>query len=692
MGTTRPCSIACAAWFGALAACAGSEPRSATPALSSPTVAVVAAVDSGPVEPSFDGGALDRKVDPCVDFYDFACGGWRATHPIPPDRSRWTRQAEMGARNAERERAIVEKAATAGPTASASERRVGTYYAACMDEAAIETLGQAPIRDFLAAIDAMATPADLAAVVANLHTRVRFVLFDVSVESDPHDSSRQGASIHSGALGLGDSEDYRRADDKSAQLRDKYRAHVASVLRLLGAADAASDADRVLALETRLAGSLPPPAERRDAESHIHPMTLDELVARAPAFDWRIYFQKMGTPNPGRMNVPFPAWIEAMNAALATGDLADVRAYLRYQVANGLKALLPRAIDEAFFDFQQRTRQGTQAEAPRTKRCIELVDRDLGDDVGRMFVAHYFPASSRDRVAAMVRAIAATFRAELGENDWLSPAAREAAVRKLDNHRFTVGYPAHWKDYDSLVVRRDDPASNAENARAMEVARELARLGHPTDRDEFSELAQEVDAFGTKSLVSTGFTAGFLQPPVFDPRADDAVTFGGLGGVVGHELTHHFDDEGRKYDVDGNVRPWWSPEDMARYEERARCIADEYSHFHIEDGTPVDGKLTLGENIADNGGVRLAWDTARPSTTGPRIDGFTPAQRFFLGWSQNRCENVTPEASRVLIRANPHAPGRFRVDGVVSNMPEFATAFACPAGAPMAPAARCRVW
>jgi putative endopeptidase len=674
--------------FLAFAACASPERPSPRPTASP----VASAATRSPDSLRFDVHAVDLHADPCTDFYDFACGGWRATHPIPADRTRWSRYAELDAENLEHERDIVEGAAASGGSASPAEQRVGAYYAACLDEAAIESRGLAPMAEILASIAAMRTASEVAAVVEALHTRASYALFDFSVGPDPRDTRRTLAVVDEGKLGMGDAEAYRRPDDKARALRDKYRAHVAEVLKLLGSADPSGDAARVVSLETLLAASLPPPAERRDSTARIHPMTRGELQARAPAFDWGTYFAKMGSPDLGPVNVPTPAWLDAMNAALSVENREGLVLYFRYHLANGLKTFLTKAIDEAFFDFQQRTMRGAHAQPPRWKRCLGLVNKDVGDDVGRLFVARYFPRESRERATAIVRAVVATFRTELGRTEWLSAGAREEAVKKLDNHRFQVGYGDHWKSYDALLVDRNDAAGNAQRARALSVSRELATLGRPTDRDEFGELAQSVDGFGSKSLVSTGFTAGFLQPPVFDARMDDAVNFGGFAAVAGHELTHQFDDEGRKYDVDGNVRAWWSAEDVSRYEERARCFADEYARFHLDDGTAVDGKLTLGENIADNGGIRLAWDTAHPSPRTPKIDGYSAPQRFFLAWGQIRCENVTPEAARRQVESDPHSPGRWRVNGVVSNMPEFAEAFSCAAGAPMVPLVRCRVW
>jgi endothelin-converting enzyme/putative endopeptidase len=331
--------------------------------------------------------------------------------------------------------------------------------------------------------------------------------------------------------------------------------------------------------------------------------------------------------------------------------------------------------------------------APRWRRCLKLVDGDLGDDVGRIFVARYFDGAARARMTSMVEALTRSFRADLDASAWLDAAARDAAKAKLANMLVVIGASNRPRTFDGLKIDRGDAYGNAWRGQAFDLARVLRELGKPADREEFfDDLPQELDAFGSKSQNATGFTAGFLQPPIFDPTMDDAVNYGGLGSVIGHELSHKFDDEGRKYDAEGNVRPWWSDDVVARYEQRAQCFVDEYASFHVDDGTPIDGKLTLGETIADNGGIRLSYRALQPSESGPKIDGFTPAQRFFLAWGQIRCENVTPEAAKRRVTTDEHAPGRWRVNGVVSNMPEFASAFACKAGAPMAPEKRCAVW
>jgi len=641
----------------------------------------------------FEIAAIDRAADPCVDFYDFACGGWRRSHPIPPDRTRWSRYAELVAVDLARERSLVEAAARA--PATPVERRIGAYYTACVDQPAIEARGFAPLRGALEAIDRAAAPAELAGAIGELQQQVAPVLFTLYAAADPRDVRRQVATLEPGTLGLDSPEDYTRDDADSARVRERYRAHVARVLGLIGDRDPADGAARVVALETALARVLPGAAERRNSENQVHILSRRELAEHTPGFDWPRYLRGIGAEGRAegidRVDVVFVPYLEAVAAAVR-GDVPGVRAYLRYHTARALATVLPAALEAEVFDFTQRIVRGAREMPPRWRRCLALVDRDLGDDVGRGFVARWFPDTSRARARALVDRVAGALRRDLATADWLGGAARDAAIRKLDNMRFTIGYPDTWRSYDPLVVRADDPVGNARRAAGLATARELAKLGRPTDRDEFFSLPQVLDGFGTNRLVSVGFTAGFLQPPVFDPRLDDAVNFGGFGGVIGHEITHHFDDEGRKFDQDGNLAPWWSDGDVASYQARAACFADEYGGFRIDDGTPVDGRLTLGENLADNGGLRLAWDALQPSTTGPAIDGFTPAQRFFVAWAQIRCENTTPEAARAQVHGDPHSPGRWRVNGVVRNMPELAAAFSCPTGAAMAPATRCRLW
>jgi predicted metalloendopeptidase len=510
---------------------------------------------------------------------------------------------------------------------------------------------------------------------------------DVYVEPDARDASRMLATIDRGALGM-DRGDYTGTDAAAVALRAKYQDHLERVFRALGSSDAHGEAARVLAFEAMLAGHALTPVQERDLGAQYHPVAVADLGSRYGSFVAR-FATKVGLPPGGMVSVSVPAWLEAVSGA----DLPSLRSYLHAHVVRSYAGSLPSALEQEEFDFRERTMRGAREMAPRWRRCLSMVDRDVGEDLGRTFVARFLPDASRARVRSMVDQVVAAFRDDIASVDWLDPAARDAARKKLAKLLIVIGASNRPRRLDGLEARPDDAFGNAWRARALAVQEELAKLARPTDREEFFDsLPQELDGFGTKSMNAMGFTAGFLQPPVFDPTMDDAVLFGGLGGVIGHELSHHFDDEGRKYDEDGNLRDWWSADDVKRFEDHAGCLVEEYGRFHTDDGTPLDGKLTLGENIADNGGLRLAYAASRPADTGPTIDGFTPAQRFFLAWGQIRCENVTPETARRQALTDGHSAGRWRVNGVVSNMPEFARAFACAEGTPMAPAKRCRVW
>jgi endothelin-converting enzyme/putative endopeptidase len=506
---------------------------------------------------------------------------------------------------------------------------------------------------------------------------------------------RTTLTLDRGFLGMPARGDYTSDDPRAVALRTAYREHLVRVFRDLGAGEpgAGADADRVIALETALAKVALTPVEERDPDAQVHPLTMAEVGQRYPALALPGLLTKIGAPPQERINVAVPKWMDAVHAVVAASDLAPLRAYLRALVARAFATSLPAALERERFDFEQRQARGAREMKPRWQRCVSLVDDNIGDDVGRVFLARHFGDEAHGRVRGMVDKLLTAYRAEIQQSPWLGPDAKRAALAKLANLLVVIGGSNRLRNLDPVTVEPDDLFGDVWRARAFEEQREIGLLSRPTDREEFFDtLPQDLDGFTAHEMLGVGFTAGFLQPPVFDERLDDAVNFGGLGGVIGHELTHELDDEGRKYDVGGNLRPWWSPEDIAGYEARAQCFVDEYSRFHTEEGTALDGKLTLGENLADNGGLRLSYEALHPSDSGPKVDGFTPAQRFFLAWGQIRCENVTPESERRQALTDGHSAGRWRVNGVVSNLAEFASAFSCPPGAPMAPEHRCRLW
>jgi endothelin-converting enzyme/putative endopeptidase len=641
---------------------------------------------SRPPDLQFDLGAVDDRVDPCVDFYEFACGGWRRTHPIPTDRARWSRYTELTEVNLERVRSIVEGAD--------KTTRIGRYYAACIDRPSIETRGLDALHDLFSKIGAIEGAASGIDVIVELHAHGVPALFESFAAPNSSDVRTTLLWIAPGSLGMPARDDYVGTSSASAELRVRYRDHLVRLFRLVDpSSDGSKEADRVIAFEIALAKNALSPVDERDPDAQHHPMSIDELERRYGAIAWPKYFQALGLSKVEHVNVAVPKWMGAANAALLERDASGLRAYLRATVLRAFANVLPKAIEDEVFSFRGRVLKGTREMPPLWKRCLDLVDRDLGDDVGRIFLARHFSNEAAARMKMMVDALIASFRADIESIEWLSERARRAALTKLSMLLVSIGGSNRMRAYEGLDVNEHDAFGNAWRARSHEATWDRSQIGAPTDRQRFFDaLPQELDGFGAHRMNAVGFTAGFLQPPVFDPRLDDAVNFGGLGSVIGHELTHHFDDEGRKFDVDGNLRPWWSKEDVTRYEVRARCFSDEYARFKTDEGTPLNGKLTLGENIADNGGIRLSYQALHPSETGPRIGGYTPAQRFFLAWGQIRCENVTPEAMRRQALTDGHSAGRWRVNGVVSNMPEFARAFSCAKEKPMAPPKRCRLW
>jgi endothelin-converting enzyme/putative endopeptidase len=505
------------------------------------------------------------------------------------------------------------------------------------------------------------------------------------------------ADTDQGGLGLPDRDYYLKDDPKSVKLRDEYMAHVQKMLELAGEspAQAAADAQAVVHIETELAkGSLDRVA-RRDPSQTYHKMPIKEFAGLAPRIDWPKYFAGMGTPSFTELNVSVPEFFKAINAVLMDTSVADLKTYLRWHLLHSEAAFLPKAFVDENFHFFGQTLTGAQQLQPRWKRCVAETDGDLGFALGQKYVEQNFPPAAKARVLSMVGEIEKMLGEDIQSLDWMSPATKEQALVKLRGVTNKIGYPDKWRDYSGVRIVRGDAVGNDERATEFEVRRRLGKIGQPVDRSEWGMTPPTVNAYYNPLEDNINFPAGILQPPFFDNRMDAAVNYGAIGSVMGHELTHGFDDEGRQYDAEGNLRNWWTPEDAAEFEKRAECFIKEYSAFTPVDGVHLNGKLTLGENSADNGGVHLSFMALMKSLEGkpqPKVDGFTPQQRFFLGYSQVWCQNVRPEASRMRAQTDPHSPGRDRVNGVLGNMPEFREAFACHEGQPMVHAPACRVW
>jgi len=646
----------------------------------------------------FSTANMDTTANPCVDFYQYACGTWMANNPIPADQSRWGIFDALADRNRAVLRGILEKAAVNNPQRPAVEQKIGDFYASCTDEATIDKLGSKPLAPELQRIDAIKAKDQIVDELVRLHLHGAEVFFNFSSTPDYKNSTQMIADADQGGLGLPDRDYYLKDDPKSVKLREQYVAHVQKMLELLGEApaQAAADAQAVLRIETDLAkGSLDRVA-RRDPNQTYHKMTVKELAAFSPSLDWPKYFAGLGTPAFTELNVSVPEFFKALNVVLNNTSVADLKVYLRWHLLHSEAPLMAKPfLDENFHYFKQILTGTTELE-PRWKRCVEATDDDLGFALGQKYVEQTFSPEAKTKVLGMVREIEAMLGQDIQSLDWMTPATKQQALVKLHAVTNKIGYPDKWRDYSSVKIVRGEAVGNDERATEFEVRRALGKIGQPVDRSEWNMTPPTVNAYYSPLQNNINFPAGILQPPFFDNKMDAAVNYGAIGSVMGHELTHGFDDQGRQFDSEGNLHNWWTPEDAAEFEKRAQCFIDEYSAFTPVDGVHLNGKLTLGENTADNGGVHLAFLALMKSMEGkplpPKIDGLTPQQRFFLGYGQVWCQNVRPEASRMRAQIDPHSDGRDRVNGVLGNMPEFRDAFACHEGQPMVHAPACRVW
>lgn len=649
------------------------------------------------ITPGFDLAAMDPSVQPCDNFYQYSCGTWLRKNPIPPDRSRWGRFDELEERNLAILRDILEKSSRNDPKRTAIEQKIGDYYASCMDELAIDRKGIGPLQPELNRIAGMASLSALPDEIARLHKLGVNALFNFGSGQDAKDSTQVIGQADQGGLGLPDRDYYFKDDVKSVATRKQYVEHVRKMFELLGqsAGQAAAHAEAVMKIETALAKGALDRVSRRDPVKVYHKMSIQELRALDPSFAWPKYFEDVSAPPTGTLNVAEPEFFKQMQTSLSSTTLDAWKTYLTWHLVHSQAPLLPSAFVNENFNFYGKILTGAKELRPRWKRCVSFADNELGDALGQKYVERTFGAEGKQRTLKMVRALEAALGQDIQNLSWMTPATRQKAIEKLHAIANKIGYPEKWRDYSTVKIVRGDALGNSERASAFEFHRQLAKIGKPVDRMEWQMTPPTVNAYYDAQMNDINFPAGILQPPFYDNRMDDAVNFGGIGAVIGHELTHGFDDEGRQFDLKGNLRDWWTERDAQEFEKRVGCIADEYSAFIAVDDVHVNGKLTLGENTADNGGLRIAYMALMNTLAGKtsaKIDGFTPAQRLFLGWGQIWCENDTPEISRLMAQTNPHSPGRYRVNGVLRNMPEFRQAFGCTLGQPMAPKDACRVW
>ncbi len=651
--------------------------------------------------PGINPADMDPSAKPCENFYAYADGGWLAKNPIPADFPEWGAFSELQQRNVESLRKILEQLAREASTAApgSDERKLGDFYGACMDEKAIEAQGLSPLQPELDRIGRIASPADLQTEIARLQLGGANAVFAFGSEQDRKNSADVIAAAFQGGLGLPDRDYYLKADDESKEIRAKYVAHMTRMFALAGdsKAKAAAAAKTVLALETRMAGASMDRVERRDSDKTYNRMDAAALSRLTPNFSWPAYFRDLGmTAAPAAVNVGQPKFFEAMSMLLGETPLEDWKTYLRWKLLVAAAPSLSSKFVDENFDFFGRTLEGTPENLPRWKRCVAAADNAIGMALGKIWVAEYFPPESKRRADEMIRNMIAALGDDLKTLPWMGEETRKAALHKLSTFDPKIGYPSRWRDYSALAIGRAAHVTNVMDAAEFEAHRDLAKIGKPVDRTDWDITPPTVNAYYNPLRNEIVFPAGILQPPFFDGRADDAVNYGGIGAVIGHEMTHGFDDEGRKFDADGNLTNWWTPKDLESYQARAECVEKQFSGYVVEKGLNVNGKLVLGESIADLGGLKIAYNAFRKSLEGKpepeKIAGFTADQRFFLSFGRVWATNDRPEFARLVTKTNEHPLDRFRAIGAPSNMAEFARAFSCKAGDPMVRSEACAIW
>jgi putative endopeptidase len=642
-------------------------------------------MQSKPLDPA----NLDRSVSACTDFYQFANGGWIKKNPVPAAYSRWGSFDELQENNQSNLLTILRAAAASGNAqANADLRKLGVFYSSCMDSVGAERAGVQPIKAYLDRIDAVKNRAQLEGEIAQLHARAVPLLFGFGAEQDLKQSTSVIAGIRQGGLTLPDRDYYLNPDKRYADIRANYVDHVARMFQLAGVSpsQAAKDAQKVMAIETALARPAMTRVQMRDPNANYHRMTSAELAQLAPGFNWPNFFVAEGRADISTINVQNPTFLKAADSLLTSVPLEDWKAYVRWHILDAAAPNLSSAYVNEDFRFSS-TLSGAKEILPREKRCARAADAGLRDALGQAYVARYFTPEAKQRALEMVRNLEAVFHDRLQTLGWMSDTTKTQASAKLAAFTNKIGYPDKWRDYSTLTITPGHFLNNRLAVSQYERRRNLARIGRPVDRAEWGMTPPTVNAYYNPSLNEIVFPAGIMQPPFFDPKADDAVNYGGMGAVIGHEMTHGFDDQGSQFDPQGNLRNWWGASDLEKFKTGTGLVASQFDAYTVLDSLHVSGKLTLGENLADLGGLSIAYaalekalaEKGRP----PNIDGFTPEQRFFLAWAQIWRQNITPEAQRVRINTDSHSPARWRTNGPLSNLPQFAAAFGCKPGDPM---------
>ncbi len=652
-----------------------------------------------PYTPVLDKEFMDKTADPCVDFYKYACGNWNKLNPIPPDQARWNVYSKLTDENQRFLWSILQQAARPEASRTPNEQKIGDFFHACMDEGAIESAGTKPLEPMLSRIASLKSVDDIAAYVGEEHRQGvgLNVMFGFSSGQDYDNSSQMMAFAWAGGLGLPDRDYYTKTDAKSQEIRQRYVKHVQRMLELLGESgpDAEADAQTIMQIETALAQASLTRVEKRDPYNLKHNIGTAELSQKYPAFDWNTYLREVNAPEFQTIDVTEPKFFTELNTQLGTQNLAAWRAYLRWHLIHSRAPYLSSHIAKEDFDFFSKYLQGVEQMPPRWKKCTRLVDRDLGEALGQVFVTKTFsPATKADALQA-TRQIEDEMGRDIKDLTWMSEPTKQQALVKLHAVVNKIGYPDKWRNYSSVRISWDDFLGNVTRASEFEMRRQLAKIGKPVDRSEWFMSPPTVNAYYDPQMNDINFPAGVLEPPLFDPKEDAAPNYGNTGATIGHELTHGFDDEGRQFDAQGNLRDWWTQADAKAFEQRVDCVRKQYAQYVVVDDIHINSSLTLGEDVADLGGTLLAYIAWKHSTAGQDlkpIDGFTPDQRFFIGMAQWACGDERPESKRLHAITDPHSPDEYRINGVVANLPEFGEAFGCKEGQPMVRANGCRVW
>jgi len=668
---------------------------------------------SAPQLDHFDAKRVDASVDPCTDFYQYSCNRWIADNPVPPDEIFWDSFGKLQLWNESfLHQTVLEVAAKPASQRTPVEQKVGDYWSACTNDRQRNATALSTLQPQLKRIEAMSNKSQIADVVADLHRSIPGAwnpadpetyapLFGFGAQPDYHDTTHVIAQFDQGGMALPGREFYLNDDAKSVEIRTKYVVHIARMLELSGvpAAQSKTDAEAVLQMETAMAKSAMEIVKRRDPKNLDHEMSLDAVQKLTPSFDFSHYLQLVHGPATGTFIVTSPDFFRGTEQLIHSESLDHWKAYLKWQLLNGLAGAMSDDFVNEDFTFGPQTLFGAKQILPLWRRCIQSEDRDIGQALGQAYVARAFPPESKQRVQEMVNALKVALGQEMDSMDWMSPETKKQAHVKLATQIDKIGYPNHWRDYSALEIRPDNHLLNVQRAAAFELNRQLRKIGKPLDRTEWGMTPPTVNAYEDPQTNTINFPAGILQPPFFDPAKDDTVNYAAAGAVIGHETIHGYDDQGRKFDGNGNLRDWWTTADATAYDKRGDCIADEYTEFVPEAGVQQNGRLTQGENTADNGGIHLALSALEADLKGKGQtldtkgeDGVTALQRFFLSYANIWCGNLRPEMMRTILLMNPHPLDKYRVNNVVSNMSEFAKAFGCHKGQAMVRENACRVW